>query len=166
MKNLQLIQCAFDAFCHRNKNFLDTYADEIKELTDKRGIIAIEIMQANLARDVDDELMIDIFNVQLSASDTSDVMTYRIESTIDAYLDIARQQERQEQIRNIEKQIKSGEVGLLEALEKAETFKTPTVETFGLTTAEEIIDTANDNIDWIVADYIPAGGLVVIAGVP
>ena len=166
MKNIQLIQCAYDAFCHRNKKFFATYADTINLLTDEIGIIVIDTMKKNIDIDLDEKAIIDIFDLSFDSVLISEITEYRCELYVDGYIERAQASELKNKKIIIETQFRKGHIDINDAIEAMQALGEIGCADNVYETANSIIENSTNEIEWIVENYIPAGGLVVMAGSP
>ena len=165
MKNVSLLQCAFDAFANRDKEFFAKYETAIRELTDASGSLILDLMLENIDREISDATFLDILNQHFDPQTVTEILYLRSMGDIDVLIPRLRHQEYERAIEKLTRKVVTGEIRLIDAVKAIK--PEPEIESgeIGIT-ARELMTKKNGEIKWIADNYLPVGTLNVIAGTP
>lgn len=173
MKSLPLIQCAFAAFANRDKSFFDSYKDDIILLSDEGGKLAIELMLSYIDNpNISDDAFFDILSQYFDDDTIINIMSFRLQDDIELLLPHCQKKFLNEKENELKIKLIKNKISLNDAIAHLNKLQislshtpNPTNDKIAIP-ANEIINSAQKPIHWIVDKIIPAGTLNVIAGLP
>jgi len=169
IKNVELLKCAFHAVMKTDVQWFELYSEIVREHLDDTG------------RDV-----LDIFEEILGKVGTYDQIIYAIEDIIpseqsllifnydeiltedtDFFLDVIRKRERKIKVKDICLATLNDKIQLDEAVKQlTELYESNDGNYSCCISALDLVKHTTEDVEWVVQDYVPCGGLVVIASEP
>ena len=86
MKNLELLQCSFNALCNRDYVWFDIYSQPICEHLDADGQKAFNAIRSLLKKDVSEKQVVFMLNEIIDPVLVIEIMDFEICSRIDFYI--------------------------------------------------------------------------------
>lgn len=170
MKNIELLQCAYNALCDTDVTWFEIYGDIVNEFLQPEGSEILSALKNLLGKvKVEDEIFFDLTTKHDVTPDIASLITeYRPSSSIDFFLERLIENKRKLQVKSIMQEVIKKEVEFDDGIKVINDLineKKP-LTGGGYIKAKEICLKKYEPIKWIVDDYIPYGGMIGIAGEP